>query len=117
NRYETARPEDSIKGSWSVRAGNAWRTMIVAVERDTSVRMVVGGDTLRATGVRFEAPRLRFALPHGAAPAEAFDVSAQDELLEGTMAIGESSRPVNGRRQPDPETRPKDAHRKDEPLP
>jgi imidazolonepropionase-like amidohydrolase len=117
NRYETARPEDSIKGSWTVRAGDAWRTMIVAVERDTSVRMVMGADTLRAMGVRFEAPRLRFTLPHGGAPAEAFDVSAKDDLLEGTMASGESSRPVSGRRQPDSETHPKDARRKDEPVP
>jgi imidazolonepropionase-like amidohydrolase len=92
NRYETGKPDEAIKGVWTLSGDGARRTLIVSTEKDTSIRVVMAGDTVAATQVSLDQGRLKFALPRG----ERYDVSARDDLLTGTMGPAGASRPVVG---------------------
>ena len=98
NRYETAKDETSPKGEWKLDWGTGIGTLIVAADKDTTVKWVVGADTIRATAVRLEDRRLRFNTRQGSGPLEELDLTAKNDALTGTMVVrGAGSHAVNGR--------------------
>ncbi len=89
NRYEAPREEAGLKGNWSLQWGTHTHTLIVGVEKDTTVKLVVGSDTLRAKDVRFQGDRLRFTVQRGSEPIEAFDLWLRNEVIHGTLTLAE----------------------------
>jgi len=87
-RLEVA-ASDGAKGTWAVRwsGGKDAHTMIVATEPDTTVKLVVGADTLAATSVRLDAGRLAFTVRRGSENPEAFDLATSREGLSGTLKV------------------------------
>ena len=87
-RHEVA-ASDGAKGTWAVRwsGGRGAHTMIVATDPDTTVRLVVGTDTLKATGVRLDAARVAFTVQRGSESPEAFDLAMSREGLGGTLKV------------------------------
>ncbi len=84
-RHEIAGPEPvSAKGTWDVAWGKQNGRLVIAADTDTSIKLVVGGDSLKATAPRLEANRARFdvALATGKA---SFDLRARSERLMGTV--------------------------------
>jgi len=117
-RYEVAKEEAPVKGDWSIGWGHADHALMVALDKDTTVKLVVGADTLKGTGVTVEGGRLRFTMRRGSDPAEDFDLLAANDALHGTLSVaGVGSHDVTGRRAP--ETPKGDAAKKpkDEPVP
>lgn len=109
NRYEVAKDETSPKGEW-VLGGATPRTFKVATDADTTVTLVAGADTIKATGVKLEAKRLRFVVMAGG-ERQAFDLAARNDALAGTIATAAGTQTVAAR--------PKDAGKpakKEEPL-
>jgi len=101
-RYEVAKDDAGLKGSWSIRWGHGAHALMVAVDKDTTVRLVVGADTLRATSVRLEGARLRFTMQRGAEAPEGFDLTAANDALRGTLSVaGVGSHEVTGSRVPE----------------
>ncbi len=105
NRYETVeRDERGMKGTWSIGWGRAKHALIVSAEKDTSVRLVVGADTLKAIGVELGGDRLGFTVQRGAEKPETFDLTAKGDQCTGTLAVlGAGAHDVSGWRQPDSE--------------
>jgi imidazolonepropionase-like amidohydrolase len=104
-RYETAR-DDGWKGRWTLGHGNERHDLIVGVDRDTSVKLVVGSDTLRAFAVRLEDDRMRFRVQRGNEPVEDFDLSLRHEIVRGTLgpAPGAERVDLRGTRLPEKDT-------------
>ena len=48
NRYEVAKDESSPKGDWTIGWGSVQHALSVNVDKDTTVTLVVGADTLKA---------------------------------------------------------------------
>jgi imidazolonepropionase-like amidohydrolase len=115
-RYEAAKEENPLKGKWAIDWGHGHGTLIIAMDKDTTARLVMGADTVRATKVRIEGPRARFTMQSGG-PPEDFDLSGGNDALRGTLAVaGVGSHDVSGRRLE--EEKPGAASRKkDEPVP
>jgi imidazolonepropionase-like amidohydrolase len=90
-RYEIGK-DDGWKGRWTVGRDKDHHTLIVAVEQDTTVRLVVGPDTLKATAIRLEEERLRFMIQRGQEPVEAFDLALRNDVVRGTLAAGAAAR-------------------------
>lgn len=89
NRYEAAKDETTPKGEWRLAWGGRDVAMEVRADKDTTVTVVDGRDTLRTYAVRLDEKRLRFALARGsAAPDEVFDLRAANDALAGTVAGG-----------------------------
>ncbi len=85
-RQAAAAAEDvpSPKGNWDLAWGSQRARLIVQVTPDTSVKLVMGSDTLVANGPRVERERVQFTarLKDGLAD---FDLSARDERLLGDV--------------------------------
>jgi imidazolonepropionase-like amidohydrolase len=97
-RYETSKDETSPKGEWSIDWGHGPNALTVSADKDTTVKLVVGADTIKATGVRLEGERIRFTMQRGGEPAEDFDLAARNDALKGTLAVtGVGQHDVNGR--------------------
>ena len=117
NRYEAAKEDGPLKGTWSLEWGHAAHTLLVAMDKDTTARLVVGADTLAGTPVRADGARLRFTVRRGGEAPEDFDLSAANDALQGTLSVtGVGSHPVAGRRLPEP-AKPAAMDKKDEPVP
>jgi len=82
-RYEV--PGDAIKGNWSLQWGKSVHRLLVSVDKDTTVKLVVGADTLAARDVRYQGDRVAFTVQKGSDPAEAFDLRLRNEVLRGTL--------------------------------
>ena len=117
-RYEIAKEDNPLKGNWSIDWGHGRRTLLVAMDKDTTVRLVLGADTLQAVRVFAEGARLRFTMePSGGAP-EDFDLTGGNDALRGTLAVtGVGAHPVAGRRLTEPAKSAAAKDRKDEPVP
>jgi imidazolonepropionase-like amidohydrolase len=101
-RYEVSDPPSaSAKGNWNLAWDGARHALMVEVDKDTAVRLVVGADTLKADRVRFEGSRVVFTVRRGSEPAETFDLTANHDILRGTLAVGTGSHKVVGVKQPD----------------
>ena len=118
-RYETAKEENPLKGKWAIDWGHGrGHTLTIAMDKDTTVRLVMGADTVKATKVRIEGARARFTMQSGG-PPEDFDLSGANDALRGTLAVaGVGSHNVTGQRLPE-EEKPGAAGKmkKDEPVP
>jgi len=102
NRYEAAKDDAGLKGNWSIHWGHAVHTLMVAADKDTTVRLVVAPDTLRATRVVLEGTRLRFTVQRGSEAPEDFDLTAARDALSGTLSVaGVGSHDVSGNRVPE----------------
>ena len=98
SRYEVTKDESSPKGEWSIQWGRTAHALVVKTEPDTSVRLVVGNDTLQARGARMDGTRLRFSVQRGSEPAEDFDLTARNDALAGTLSVaGAGSHDVTGK--------------------
>jgi imidazolonepropionase-like amidohydrolase len=87
NRYETAKDETTPKGEWTFDFGAGRGTMIVAMDKDTTVKLVFGADTIRATAVRLEEQRLRFSARQGSGPVEEIDLTFKNDALTGKLVV------------------------------
>jgi len=97
-RYETSKDETSPKGDWSIDWGHGPHALTVSADKDTSVKLVVGADTIQATHVRLEAERIRFTMQRGSEPAEDFDLTARNDAVKGTLSVANvGSHDVTGR--------------------
>jgi len=92
NRYEVSKDETSHKGRWELRLADRLDTLIVSIEKDTTARVVIEGDTLVATQVRVDGPRLTFTLDAAARGVWAVDVAARNDALVGTSTSGTGER-------------------------
>jgi len=111
-RYETAKDETTPKGEWRIGWGGAEHALEVKADRDTTVTLVVGPDSLKASGVRLDGARLRFTVKRGAEAPEAFDLRAANDALTGTLRVeGVGEHAVRGRA-----VRKEEPPKKDEPL-
>ncbi|HTO92152.1 MAG TPA: amidohydrolase family protein [Candidatus Sulfotelmatobacter sp.] len=98
NRYETQKDETTPQGEWKIDWGHGHGSLVVVADRDTTVKVVVGADTIRASAVRLEEHRLRFTARQGGGPIEDFDLTAREDALSGTLvAQGVGSHAVTGR--------------------
>src|SRR5262249_12567669 len=77
-RYEVTKDETAPKGDWNVDWGHGPHALFVKTDPDTTVRLVVGADTLKGSNVRVDGTRLRFTMQHGTEPAEDFDLVARN---------------------------------------
>ena len=103
-RYETQEDETSPKGEWVIDWSHGPHTLMVRADKDTTVRLVVGSDTLHAVNVRLEDKRLRFTMRPSAGQPEDFDLAAANDALAGTLSVtGVGSHPVQGRPAAKPE--------------
>jgi imidazolonepropionase-like amidohydrolase len=102
-RYET--PDDAgIKGSWSLEFHGMKARLKVDADKDTTVKLVVGADTLAARQTQLDGNRLRFRVQRGNEPVEAFDLWLADDLLHGKLTQpehGTASHDVIGVRVPE----------------
>ena len=105
DRYDVADAAGAAaKGSWWIDWGHGRHALVVETDKDTTVRIVVGADTLKATGVRYEGARVRFTVRRGTEPAEDFDLRAAHDVLRGTLSVlGVGAHKVVGVKQPEPE--------------
>jgi imidazolonepropionase-like amidohydrolase len=101
NRYEAFEHDDKgMKGTWSIGWGHAAHALIVSADKDTSAKLVVGADTLKATDVALSGDRARFIVKRGNEPAEVFDLIAKGDGCEGTLSVpGTGAHDVLGWRQ------------------
>jgi imidazolonepropionase-like amidohydrolase len=86
-RYEASKDETTPKGDWKIDWGHGPHALSVTADKDTTVKLVVGADTIQATGVRLEGERIRFTMQRGSEPAENFELTARNEALKGTLAV------------------------------
>jgi len=109
NRYEAVeRDERGMKGTWSIAWGHGRHALTVSADKDTSVKLVVAADTLKATGVDLAGDRVRFTVQRGREPAEVFELTAKGDLCEGTLAVhGTGAHDVAGWRQSESEAKDK----------
>jgi len=77
----------NLKGKWSLQWGRAAHTLIVGVDKDTTVKLVVGADTLKATQVLYQGDRLNFVVQRGAEPPESFALGLRSDVVHGTVAL------------------------------
>ena len=87
NRYEAAKDETTPKGDWTINWGPGPHALTVSAEQDTTAKIVVGSDTLKARDVRLDGPHLKFTLQHANDPAESFDLAAKNDALTGTLSV------------------------------
>jgi imidazolonepropionase-like amidohydrolase len=83
-RYETAKDDASPKGEWRLGSGASVGMLSIAMDKDTTVKMVANGDTLKATNVRLDDRRIRFTIAKGSRTA-AYDLTARNDALTGTV--------------------------------
>jgi imidazolonepropionase-like amidohydrolase len=86
-RYEAAKDETTPKGDWKIDWGHGPHALSVSADKDTTVKLVVGADTIKATGVRLEGERIRFTMQRGSEPAENFELVARNDALTGTLSV------------------------------
>jgi imidazolonepropionase-like amidohydrolase len=107
----------SVKGNWVLRwTSQGTHTLMVDTDKDTTVKLVVGADTLKATSVVYQGSRLAFTVQRGSEPAERFDLTARAEVLRGTLSVGSGSHKVVGVKQAEADKGKKAEAKKDEPV-
>jgi N-acetylglucosamine-6-phosphate deacetylase len=112
NRYEIPDPTDKgMAGTFSLQWKSGGRstsraTLIVAADKDTTAKIVVGADTLNLTGVRLDGSRLQFA--NVSPPAskseipESADLTVKNDVVTGTAMVRGANVTVAGGRQAEP---------------
>jgi imidazolonepropionase-like amidohydrolase len=86
-RHEVTKDETTPKGDWKLSAFGHTGVLSVKAEKDTTVTLVMGSDTTRATNVRLDDKRLRFSIaPSG--HAQDVDLTAANDALTGASNDG-----------------------------
>jgi imidazolonepropionase-like amidohydrolase len=107
----------SVKGNWDLRwTPQETHTLMVDADKDTTVKLVVGADTLKGTAVVYQGSRIAFTVQRGSEPAERFDLTARAEVLRGALSQGSGSHKVVGVKQADGDKAKKADAKKDEPV-
>src|SRR5206468_2730510 len=107
-RYEVTKDETSPKGDWNIDWGHGPHALSVKTDADTSVKLVVGSDTLKARDVRLDGARLLFTLQRGADEPENFDLLAKNDALTGKLSVASGgSHAVTGAPKPKDDAKPK----------
>lgn len=92
NRYEVEKDQSGVKGNWAIdwtgKHEGLKVTLAVATDKDTSVKVMVHGDTLKARDVKLEGQRLQFTVDQPNGASEMFDLTARNGLLAGTLSAG-----------------------------
>ncbi len=86
-RYETGKDDNPLKGNWAIDWGHGHGTLLVAMDKDTTVRLVLGTDTLTAVRVQVEDARLRFTMEQAGGHDEDFDLRGGNDVLRGTLTV------------------------------
>jgi imidazolonepropionase-like amidohydrolase len=97
NRYESKADDAGLKGKWALRWGTQTHPLVVGVDQDTTVKLVLEGDTLVAREVRYDNDRLRFLVQRGEEPVEGFDLWLKDDVVRGQLTLRD--RPEAGRHE------------------
>ena len=113
-RYETAKDDAGLAGTWNLGWGKDKHALIVKTDKDTTVTLVVGSDSLKARDVFLQNDRVDFTVQRGAEPAEAFSLVAKYERLNGTLSVGTGSHAVTGWKKPDEKKDEKKGDKKDD---
>ncbi|MFI5372761.1 MAG: amidohydrolase family protein, partial [Candidatus Eisenbacteria bacterium] len=115
DRYEATKDATTPKGRWIVPSDRGMDTLLVSVDKDTTVRVLVGADTLKAAGVRLEENRLRFTVdsPKVGGRWETDVTAANDALIGVAVSAAGERQPVAGRVVPD---KPKEKPKPDVPI-
>lgn len=110
-RFETGAAA-GVQATWDLRWEGGGAAVVVAVARDTTVQVVFGADTTRATVLDLRDDRATFRFPDpGAGATATATLVAKGERAQGTIAWGAAPRPLAGwrrleaadaRRKPDP---------------
>jgi len=87
NRYEVQAPAERIAGRWRLNWGSTSATLVVSAERDTSVKLIAGADTLKGRDVTLSDRTLSFITGEGAAAA-AFALTRETSGLRGSRESG-----------------------------
>lgn len=96
-RYETATSDAGLAGTWDIGWGRAKHALIVRSEKDTTVTLVVGKDSLAARDVFLQSDRVSFTVQRGEEPAEEFALVARFDRVAGSLSVaGRGSHPVSG---------------------
>src|SRR5262245_33755488 len=92
----------SVKGNWDLRwSPEGVHTLMVDTDKDTTVKLVVGADTLKGNAVVYQGSRIAFTVQRGSEPEERFDLTARAEVLRGTLSVGSGSHKVVGVKKTD----------------
>jgi imidazolonepropionase-like amidohydrolase len=101
NRYEVEAPGEGFAGRWKID-GREGTTLIVKAEHDTSVRMITGADTTKATEAKIADKKLTFLIG-GTEPAR-FEFVREAAGLTGTRTDAtKATQALSGVRLPDAE--------------
>ncbi len=108
--YDVTKDDGGWKGKWSLRLHDKPYPFTVAVEKDTTIQLIAGKDTLKAREVRLEDKRLHFVVQRGSDNPEIIDLTQANDAFTGTLAVtGVGSHDVTGFRviEPRPVKAPK----------
>jgi len=105
DRYDVADAAGAApKGNWTLTWSGARTTLLVSADNDTTAKLIVGADTLKAKSVKIDGPRLTFTVQRGSEAVESFDLTAKHDVVHGTLSVaGTGSHDVVGARQADAE--------------
>ena len=95
-RYEAAKDDAGLAGTWSIGWGRNTHALIVKTDKDTTVTLVVGPDSLKAQGVLLQPDRVDFTVRRGAETPETFALVARYDRIKGTLSAGAGSHAVSG---------------------
>ena len=100
--YDVAKDEGGWKGKWTLRMQEHLIPFTVALDKDTTVKVIVEKDTLSAHDVRLDDKRLHFMVDHHGT-TEAVDLTQTEDAFNGTVAVtGVEAHDVTGFRTVEP---------------
>jgi imidazolonepropionase-like amidohydrolase len=98
NRYEVAKDETALAGKWALDWGHGPHPFEIATEKDTTITLIAGPDTVKARDIRIKGQRAQFTMQLHDQPAEVFDLTAANDGLGGTLTVaGVGAHHVSGR--------------------
>ena len=101
-RLEVPDKEDrGMKGNWSLAWNGSRGSLIVTADKDTTVKLVVGADTLLASNIRLDGDRLYFSVRIKDQPTDRFELVAKNDRVTGTTHV--KGLQITGGRLPEPE--------------
>ncbi len=89
--------DESFKGSWSLQWDGQRGVLLVAADKDTTVKLVRGADTLSASQVRLDPRRLRFTIGSD----QRFDQRIEQGIARGSRVAGATTDRVLGVKLPE----------------
>ena len=97
-RYEVAKDDTKPTGKWVVRGGGVTDTLLVSADKDTTVRVIAGRDTLEGSAVRLDDQRLRFTVNAPSVGRWDADLVVANDALTGTASSPSERHILSGTR-------------------